>query len=105
MRVLSLDAPEALRPRFVAAGFRAAHFVPHRVHRLPKAGPDGYRLARRMRGIRDPEQLWQIVIFALPPAIDEFSADLFFDPELLWHQQHFGQVGQIASVDLAASGR
>jgi hypothetical protein len=105
LRIRSHEAPEDLRGRFVAAGFKSSHFVPHRVHRLPKPGPDGYRLARRMCGARDPDRLWQIVLFASPPAIDEFPREMFFDSDLLWHQQHFHEVGQIASVDLAAHGR
>ena len=105
LRVLGHEAPEDLRARFVATGFKSRHFVPHRVHRLPKAGPDGYRLARQMCGVRDPDRLWQIVLFASPPAIDEFPREMFFDPDLLWHQQHFHEVGQFASVDLAAVGR
>ena len=32
--------------------------------------------------------------------IAEFPEDLFFDPELIWHQQHFGRPGQIATANL-----
>lgn len=104
MPVAFHDAPEPFRERFAAAGFKSRFFVPHRIHCLPKAGPDGYRLADRMCDVRDADRLWQIVLFATPPVIDEFPDELFFDPDLLWHQQHFNQVGQIASVDLVAAG-
>jgi hypothetical protein len=105
LRVLCHEAPENLRAHFVATGFESSHFLPHRVHRLPKPGPDGYRLARRMCGVRDPDRLWQLVLFASPTAVDEFPREMFFDPDLFWHQQHFHEVGQIASADLVAVGR
>jgi hypothetical protein len=101
MRIRYHEASTELREAFLAARFRENHFFPHRVHRIPKCGPDGFRLARDMCGVHDVTQLWQIVLFATPPAIDEFPAAMFFDRDLLWHEQHFGRVGQVASVDLA----
>lgn len=93
--------PESSRAEFVACGFRPSFFFPHRIHRLPKCGPDGAKLASRMCGVTDLERLWQIVLYAERPALDEFPDEIFYDPDLVWHQQHFGRTGQVASVDLA----
>ncbi len=104
MSAVCHDAPEHYRASFVAAGYNPSFFFPHRVHWLPKCGPDGLKLASRMCGVEDPGQLWQIVLYAMSPATDEFPSEMFFDSDLLWHQQHFTRAGQVASVDLAVSG-
>ena len=88
-------------PEFRVAGLKQRHFFPHRFYCLPKCGPDGYRLARRMCGVRQPGQLWQIVLFATGPVLAEFPKDLFLDDDLNWHEQHLNRIGQIASVTLA----
>ena len=98
------DADAGRLPDFLAAGFHGRHFFPHRVLQLPKAGVDGLKLASRMSGIDDPARLAQVVLFALPPATDEFPEALFFDDEVQWHQQHFGRPGQVASANLACDG-
>jgi len=98
------NAPASSRQSFLGAGYRASDWFAHRFHCLPKCGPDGLRLAARMCDVWRPAQLWQIVLYASSPAIDEFPEALFFDPELLWHQQHFNRPGQVASVDLVAEG-
>lgn len=98
------DVPERFRETFLRAGYASSHFFPHQVRCLPKCGPDGYKLAQAMVDTPGPEQLWQLVLHATRPAIDEFPGELFFDPDLLWHQQHFNRVGQVASVTLAARG-
>ncbi len=104
MPAVAHDFPAGSRERFLGAGYLARHFFPHQVRCLPKPGPDGCRLARWMCGARDPAELWQIVVHAAPPVIDEFPDELFFDSELLWHQQQFSRIGQVASVDMAARG-
>jgi len=95
--------PERL-PDFLAAGFRQRHFFPHRVYQLPKGGVDGLKLATRMSGISDPARLAQVVLFGLPPAIERLPAELFFDDDVQWHQQHYGRVGQVASANVAFDG-
>jgi hypothetical protein len=85
---------------FMARGHKERHFFPHRLVRLPKAGPDGYKLAERMCGKVNAAQLWEIVLYALPPVGDEFPTELFFDDEVVWHQQQFGLPGQVATVNL-----
>jgi hypothetical protein len=53
-----------------------------------------------MCGRVELNQLWEVVLYAIPPLIDQFPADLFFDREIVWHQQHFGKKGQIATANL-----
>lgn len=92
--------PESGRD-FAAIGWKASDFFPHRVHSLPKAGPDGLVLAAAMCGVREPRALHQIVVHAYGPVLDELPPALFFDEEILWHGQHFGLPGQVATASLA----
>jgi hypothetical protein len=38
------------QPQFAAAGYDRKRFFPHRFCFIPKCGPDGYKLAKRMLG-------------------------------------------------------
>lgn len=89
---------------WVARGHPRRHFFPHRVHQLPKCGPDGFRLASWMAGEREPAAMWQLVLHAGPPVLTEFPAELFFDDDLQWHRQQFGMPGHVASVNLIVRG-
>ncbi len=89
---------------WVGAGFRQRDFFPHRAFYLHKAAPDGYKLAVRSGFRPDGEQLWEVVLFALPPAPAVLPADLFFDDDLLWHRQHFSLVGQVAVASVLVQG-
>ena len=89
---------------YVALGHRRQRFFPHRIYRLPKCGPDGFNLAQRMCGKDDPERMREIVLYAEPPVLTEFPPDLFFDDELVWHQQQFGLPGQVACANLVLAG-
>jgi hypothetical protein len=44
------------------------------------------------------------VLFALPPATDGLPRDLFFDDEIVWHRQHFGLPGQVATASVVIRG-
>lgn len=91
---------------FVARGHRARHFFPHRVIRVRKGGPDGLKLARRMCGEQvRPDELRELVLYALPPVVDELPPDLFFDDDLVWHQQHLGLPGHVATGSVVVQGR
>jgi len=92
------------RDAALSRGYPLRHFFPHRFYYLPKCGPDGFALAQRMCGTTDPSACWEIVLYASPEVIEEFPADLFFDDDLVWHQQQFGRTGQVASVDLVVDG-
>ena len=89
---------------FLAKGHRQRSFFPHRFVFLPRPGPDGYKLAERMCGLRDPSSFWEVVLFADEAMLAEFPPEFFFDDELLWHRQHFGRPGQVASADVFVAG-
>jgi peptidoglycan/xylan/chitin deacetylase (PgdA/CDA1 family) len=90
---------------FVAKGHRRRHVFPHCLYYLPKCGPDGYRLAVSMCGETRPERMWEIVLYADESLLGEFPRELFFDDDLVWHQQQFGLPGQIATADVVVRGR
>jgi hypothetical protein len=90
---------------FVAKGHRRRRFFPHRIYRLPKCGPDGLKLAERMCGRGDPAAMWELVLYADGATSAEFPAELFFDDEVVWHQQQFGRPGQVASANLILDGK
>ena len=79
-------------------GHGRRHFFPHRLFQLPKCGPDGYRIAERMCGEQQLDHHWQLLLYADPTLVERFPRALFFDDDLIWHQQHFGRPGQVASA-------
>jgi hypothetical protein len=85
---------------FVARGYQRKHFFPHYCYYLPKCGPDGFKLAQRMCGPCRLDQLWELAVYAHPARLGEFPAELFFDDDLVWHQQQFGRTGLVATADL-----
>src|SRR5215207_6853716 len=89
---------------WVAKGHRRRHFFPHRFHVLPKCGPDGFKLTASMTGHDDPAAMLEIVLYADGALLDDFPADLFFDDDVVWHQQQFGIPGQVATADLLLDG-
>jgi hypothetical protein len=89
---------------FVRKGYRRRHVFAHRLYRLPKCGPDAMKLATWMRDTRDPNRLWELVLFAAPSLIEQFPRDLFFDDDVVWHQQQLGRAGQVASANLVIEG-
>ena len=92
-------APEAVQ-QFFDAGIPRRHFFPHRIYVFPKGGPDGLELAKSMARNANPSRLREFVLYALPPVLNEFPRDLFFDDELQWHQQQFGLDGQVACANV-----
>ena len=88
---------------FLQKGYKARYFFPHRIYYLPKCGPDGLKLAHRMCGVGDPNKQWEVVLYATSPLIDEFPEELFFDDDIIWHQQQFGKVGHVAFAYLVVS--
>ncbi len=85
---------------WVDRGHRLRHFFAHRLFQLPKCGPDGFKLAERMCGERRLDRHWQLVVMADPGLVERFPRELFFDSDVLWHQQHFGRPGQVASASI-----
>ena len=89
---------------YADAGWERKHFFPHRFYCVPKCGPDGYLLAQRMCGGRDPKRMWQITLFATGAALSGLPQELFFDRDIIWHEQHFNRPGQVATADLYGDG-
>jgi len=93
------------RDDFVARGFARRHFFPHRVHYLPRCGSDGACLAASVYGVTDPTRLRQVVLFAIDDSLAGIPAELFFDDDLVWHQQQLGLPGHVASANLVRDGK
>jgi hypothetical protein len=92
------------RAEFVASGHRPSSFFPHSLRFLPKAGPDGALLAERTIGRTRPGQHWEIVLYADESELRGLPSELFFDDDVVWHQQQFGLPGQIASANAVLAG-
>ena len=88
---------------FISKGYKQKYFFPHKVFHLPKCGPDGLKMASRMCNINNPNQLWEIILYATGPVLREFPDKLFFDDDIIWHQQQLGKKGQVATVNLVVS--
>jgi hypothetical protein len=89
---------------WVALGHHRRHFFAHRVYRLPKCGPDGYKLSQGMTGHSDPAVMREIVLYADPGLLDGLPSEVFFDDEIVWHQQQFGLPGQVATANVVLEG-
>lgn len=94
----------ARKADFTARGLKESLFFPHRYYRLPKSGPDGMLLANRVCGRTQPAELWEIVLYADEPTLKGIPNSLFFDDDLIWHQQQFGMTGQVATASLVLKG-
>lgn len=103
-RIVWHEIGHDLLGELVARGHRLRNVFPHRVLHLAKGGPDAYKLATRMRGPAEPASLREIVLYADESMLTEFPADVFFDDDLVWHQQHFGLPGQIATANAVLDG-
>jgi hypothetical protein len=99
------EITEERAPEYAAKGHKRRHFFPHRIYHLPKCGPDAFRLAQRMCAKDDPASMWELVLYADAATLAEFPPDLFFDEDLIWHQQQFGRPGQVASANIVLDGR
>jgi hypothetical protein len=89
---------------FVRKGYRQRWFFPHSLRYLPKCGPDGFKIARWMCGDVSPDQMWELVLYAAPSIATQFPGDLFFDDDIVWHQQQSSRPGQIATANLVVRG-
>lgn len=85
---------------WVAKGHSRRHFFAHRLFQVPRCGPDGYMVARDMLGLHDLGGHWQLLLYAEPVLDERFPRQLFFDSDLVWHQQHFGRPGQVGSASM-----
>jgi hypothetical protein len=100
-REISSDRLEELARR----GFARRHCFPHRVYYLPRCGSDGIYLAESMYGITDPSRLRQVLLFGIGEALEGIPPELFFDDDLVWHQQQLGLAGHVAAANLVLDGK
>lgn len=99
------EISERTEQEFISKGYsKKWHFFPHRAYYLQRCGPDELKLARKMCGIKQPNKFWQINLHAYGEYINEFPKELFFDKDVIWHQQHFGRVGHVALAYIAVEG-
>jgi hypothetical protein len=89
---------------FFQKGYKKRYFFTHRIYYIPKCGPDGFKLSHRICGEGDPNKQWMVVLYACGPLIDQFPEELFFDDDIIWHQQQFGKIGQLATANLLVDG-
>lgn len=99
-RIINEDRKE----EFFDKGYRKRYFFPHEIYYLPKCASEGFFFANRMCNIGNPNSLWELILYAWGDIIDEFPEDLFFDNDIIWHQEHFGKPGQIAAANLIIDG-
>ena len=98
------EIDEARRQEAIARGYRGRHFFPHQTRYVRKWGPDGFRLAMRMCGPRQPAEGWEILLYATGDVLAGLPPELFFDDDIVWHQQQLGLPGQIATATLVVNG-
>lgn len=89
---------------FTEKGYKQRYVFPHSIYYLPKCGPDAFKLTTRMCGISDLNRIWEVVLYAHRQMLEEFPVELFFDDDVIWHQQQFGKSGQVATANLAVDG-
>ncbi len=99
-RIIDEDRKE----EFFKKGYKKRYFFPHETYYLPRCGLDGFRLSNRMWNISNPNSLWEIILYARGDSINKFPKELFFDNDIIWHQEHFGKPGQIATANLILNG-
>lgn len=98
------EAGDDMHGAFVDRGYRSRSFFPHRVYFVPTCGPDALTLSAAMCGLDDPEKLWVVGLHATDSIAHDLPAELFFDPELVWHQEHYGLAGHVAFAMAALDG-
>lgn len=97
------EIPAERRDAFTARSMPARDFFPHRIHYLPKCGPDALKLGHRMCGATGVAGHWEVLLHAHPSVLDRFPESLFFDDEIIWHRQHFGMPGHVAFAYLVVN--
>ena len=94
----------ARKEEFYSKGYQQRYFFPHKVLFLPKCGPDAVKIAGRMTSFTELNNIYEVILYAEASVIDEFPQELFFDDDLVWHQQQLAIPGQIATANLVVEG-
>jgi hypothetical protein len=89
---------------WVAKGHKQRRFFAHSLFHLPKCSSDAYGVGESMFGLRDLSAHWQLLLYADAELVQQFPRELFFDDDLIWHQQQFGRAGQVAFAALVIEG-
>lgn len=92
------------KPEFIARGYKGRYFFPHRAVYLPKPLSDQAAIAKRSWGIDEPEALCSVALYASEELIERFPRDLFFDHEVMLHDEHMGRPGLVATAHLYRDG-
>jgi peptidoglycan/xylan/chitin deacetylase (PgdA/CDA1 family) len=95
------EISDGVRAAFATRGFRGRHFFAHHSYFLPIPGADALKLAAAMCHIDRPDALWTITLHAAEPALSAVPEPLYFDSDLVWHQEHYGMPGHVAFATLA----
>ncbi len=101
-RVWEMSAARADEMR--ATGLKTRYFFPHELRFLPRPGSDGFKVAQRMYCLREPGAGVELILHAAPSLWREFPEELFFDRDIIWHQQHLGLPGHVAVAALTLVG-
>lgn len=91
-------------PQFVAQGHRSRNVFPHRVYIIPACGPDALRLGDAHWNSDNPEQLWMLLLHVSGELAQRLPAETYRDPDLIWHQEHFGLSGHVAFATFVLDG-
>jgi len=90
---------------FAALGLNRCNFFPHQLRFVRRPGSDGAKLAHRMYGLKHPDRGFELLLHAAPEVCREFPSDLFFNHDIVWHQQHLGLPGHVAVANLVLEGK
>lgn len=89
---------------FLRHGLKKRYFFPHLTYYLEKCGMDALKLSDHMCGERDPSKGFLILLHAPKHLLKDLPRELFFDDDLVWHQQQFGKEGHIGFAYVVRSG-
>ena len=89
---------------FLRHGLKKRYFFPHLTYYLAKCGMDALKLSDRMCGEHDPSKVFLILLHAPKHLLKDLPRELFFDDDLIWHQQQFGKEGHIGFAYVVRSG-
>jgi len=98
-----LITPER-KPEFVERGYKGRYFFPHQVYYLPRPLPEQVATARRFWGLHDPDALYCVLLYASDEMAGQLPEELFFDPQVMIHNEHMGRPGLVATAHLYIDG-
>ncbi|MCA9775645.1 MAG: hypothetical protein KC800_02980, partial [Candidatus Eremiobacteraeota bacterium] len=85
-------------------GLAQRYTFSHRLHLLPKAGPDAMKLAHRLGLSTRPERAMQLLLVVGPEMEKSVPQNVWYDADIHWHRLHLGRAGVVASASLFVKG-